>query len=105
MGTQRVKRETRDATLIQKTCLRSFKPSQLLSEIMSLASRAQRKISQELKVEDKWLEDFIKKRNSKYFGYLRRSEDLEKITDEEDRWEKRKRKTEKEMEKGHMGCF
>ena len=33
------------------------------------------------------------------------SEDLEKIIDEEDRWEKRMRKTEKEMGKGHMGCF
>ena len=55
-------------------------------------------------MEDKWLEDFIKKRKLKYFGHLR-SEDLEKIIDEEDRWEKRKRKTEVEMGKGHMGCF
>ena len=56
-------------------------------------------------MEDKWLEDFIKKQKLKYFGHLRRSEDLEKIIDKEDRWEKRKRKTEKEMGKGHMGCF
>ena len=56
-------------------------------------------------MEDKWLENFIKKRKLKNFGHLRRSEDLEKIIDEEDRWEKRKRKTEKEMGKGHMGCF
>lgn len=54
-------------------------------------------------MEDKWLEDFIKKRKLKYFGHLRRSEDLEKIIDEEDRWEKRMRKTEKEM--GHMGSY
>ena len=56
-------------------------------------------------MEDKWLEDFIKKWKLKYFGHLRKSEDLEKIIDEEDRWEKRMRKTEKEMGKGHMGCF
>lgn len=54
-------------------------------------------------MEDKWLEDFIKKRKLKYFGHLRRSEDLEKIIDEEDRWEKRMRKTKKEM--GHMGSY
>ena len=56
-------------------------------------------------MEDKWLENFIKKRKLKYFGHLRRSEDLEKIIDKEDRWEKRKKKTEKEIGKGHMGCF
>ena len=67
--------------------------------------RENKSIREKLKVEDKWLENFIKKRKLKYFGHLRRSEDLEKIIDEEDRWEKRKRKTEKEMGKGHMGCF
>ena len=67
--------------------------------------RENKSVREELKVEDKWLEDFIKKRKLKYFGHLRRSEDLEKIIDKEDRWEKRKRKTEKEMGKGHMGCF
>ena len=56
-------------------------------------------------MEDKWLEDFIKKRKLKYFGYLRRSENLEKMIDEEDRWEKRRRKTEKEIGKGHIGWF
>ena len=54
-------------------------------------------------MEDKWLEDFTKKRKLKYFGHLRRSEDLEKTIDEEDRWEKRMRKTEKEM--GRMGSY
>ena len=67
--------------------------------------RENKSVREELKVEDKWLEDFIKKRKLKYFGHLGRSEDLEKIIDEEDRWEKRKRKTEKEIGKGHMGCF
>ena len=67
--------------------------------------RENKSVREELKVEDKWLEDFIKKQKLKYFGHLRRSEDLEKIIDKEDRWEKRKRKTEKEIGKGHMGCF
>ena len=67
--------------------------------------RENKSVREELKVEDKWLEDFIKKQNLKYFGHLRRSEDLEKIIDKEDRWEKRKKKTEKEIGKGHMGCF
>ena len=72
---------------------------------MQAEHRENKSIREKLKVEDKWLENFIKKRKLKYFGHLRRSEDLEKIIDEEDRWEKRKRKTEKEMGKGHMGCF
>ena len=72
---------------------------------MQAEHRENKSVREELKVEDKWLENFIKKRKLKYFGHLRRSEDLEKIIDKEDRWEKRKRKTEKEMGKGHMGCF
>ena len=72
---------------------------------MQAEHRENKSVREELKVEDKWLENFIKKRKLKYFGHLRRSEDLEKIIDEEDRWEKRKRKTEKEMGKGHTGCF
>ena len=47
--------------------------------------RENKSIREKLKVEDKWLENFIKKRKLKYFGHLRRSEDLEKIIDEEDR--------------------
>ena len=67
--------------------------------------RENKSVREELKMEDKWLENFIKKRKLKYFGHIRRSEDLEKIIDKEDRWEKRKKKTEKEIGKGHMGCF
>ena len=41
--------------------------------------KTSKSIREELKVEDQWLEDFIKKQKLKYFGHLKRSEGLEKI--------------------------
>ena len=41
--------------------------------------RTNKSIRDELKVEDQWLENFVKKQKLKYFGHLKRSEGLGKI--------------------------
>ena len=48
----------------------------------------------------------MKKQKLEYLGHLKRSEALGKNhLGGKDRWEKRKRKTEKVVGKGHTGCF
>ena len=41
--------------------------------------RTNKSIRDELKLEDQWLENFIKKQKLKYFGHLKRSKGLGKI--------------------------
>ena len=41
--------------------------------------KTSKSVREELKVEDQWLEDFIKKQKLKYFGHLKRSEGFGKI--------------------------
>ena len=45
--------------------------------------RTNKSIRDELRLEDHWLENFIKKQKLKYFGHLKRSEGLGKIILEE----------------------
>ena len=53
-------------------------------------------VGEELKVDDQWLEIFIKEQKLKYFDYLKKMWELGKThLGGKDRWEKRKRKTEK----------
>ena len=66
--------------------------------------RTNKSIRDELKLEDQWLENFIKKQKLNYFGHLKRSKGLGKITlGGKDRGEKGKRKTKKTVGKGHSG--
>ena len=57
-------------------------------------------------MEDQWLEPFIKKQKLKYFGHLKRSNDLEKIILEGIIDGKEKGKTDREgNKKGTYGMF
>ena len=63
--------------------------------------RTNRSIRNELRLQDQWLENFVK---LKYFGHLKRREGLGKIILEgKIEGEKGKRKTKKAVGKGHSG--
>ena len=69
--------------------------------------RTNKSVRGEFKMEDQWLETFIKKQKLKYLGHLKRSNDLEKIILEGiiDEKRERGRPTEMVMGKKRTGCF
>ena len=65
--------------------------------------RTKKSIRDELRLEDHWLENFIKKQKLKYFGHLKRSDGLGKIILEEKIDGKREEEDQEDSGKGTLG--
>ena len=62
-------------------------------------------ISEELQVEEQWLDNFVRRQKPKYFGHLKRSEGLGKIILEGRINGKRERGTKKQWERDIEDTF